>query len=144
MTKNDLNHQNSAYATNYMQELQNERSKSNDLQNRVTYLETLLQHYEQRFPQHIKEITEMNILHNKAMEEMAFGEIKRKEDVILHKDLKATRLINIIREKNTIISNLVRRYSIPQDEIQLFANSAAIKPCNNSVADSDMNWRIKY
>lgn len=141
MTKNDLNHQISAHATNCMLELQNERLKSNELQSRVSYLETLLQHYEQRFPQHIKEITEMNIQHNKTMEDMAFGEIKRKEDVILHKDMKATRLINIIREKNTIINNLVRRYSIPLDEIQPFANPAAIKL--NSVADNDMNWRIK-
>lgn len=45
----------------------------------------------------------------KIIQEQAFKEIFRKEHVIGHKDEKATRLINIIREKNIIIKNLERR-----------------------------------
>lgn len=45
----------------------------------------------------------------KKIQEKALKEIFRKEDVIGHKDEKATRLIKIIREKNIIIKNLERR-----------------------------------
>ena len=43
------------------------------------------------------------------LQEIALREIFRKEEVISHKDNKATKLIKIIREKNIKIKNLERR-----------------------------------
>ena len=75
--------------------------------------------------------------------DMAYNEICRKEGVILQKDMKASRLINIIREKNTIINNIARRYSIPSSEIEMLNTyPAARKPCA-CIADQDTNWRFK-
>ena len=70
------------------------------------------------------------------IKDLALDEINRKEDVIQYKDMKATRLINIIREKNDIINNLKRR-SVIGKKSNL---NQGFKIYN---ADNDKNWRLK-
>lgn len=59
------------------------------------------------------------------LQEIALREIFRKEEVISHKDNKATKLIKIIREKNIKIKNLERR----------------VGKCNS--VNTNRNWRIR-
>ena len=59
------------------------------------------------------------------LQEIALREIFRKEEVISHKDNKATKLIKIIREKNIKIKNLERRAG----------------KCNS--VNTNRNWRIR-
>ena len=82
------------------------------------------------------------------VKDLALNEISRKEDVIIHKDMKATRLINIIREKNDIINTLVRRQA--WRDVGKVAAGTCIRnraACTKQVrlrsADSDKNWRAK-
>ena len=77
------------------------------------------------------------------LKDLALNEISRKEDVIIHKDMKATRLIKIIREKNDIINNLKRRRAFEQMPAGLSNKNT---PGSNKIqlsADSDKNWRSR-
>ena len=73
--------------------------------------------------------------------EIAMDEVFRKEDVILHKDAKATRLINIIREKNDIINNLKRKRGFEHKPAGF--SDACVLPKRLRSAQNDTNWRSK-
>ena len=93
----------------------NSKMNESSLENRVKELEELLK---------------MALLANvNNSSSTVLNEISRKEDVILHKDQKASRLIEIIREKNLIIKNLIRRYGL--------------RNLNKSEADINKNWRLR-
>ena len=78
----------------------------------------------------LEELLKMALLANvNNSSSTVLNEISRKEDVILHKDQKASRLIEIIREKNLIIKNLIRRYGL--------------RNLNKSEADINKNWRLR-
>ena len=101
------------------QKLHESNQQNQNLLNRLEYLKSYI-------PKEIK------------IKDLALNEIFRKEDVIQHKDAKATRLINIIREKNDIINNLKRRRGL-----EYKPSGACELPKKLRSAENDTNWRSK-